>query len=179
MAEVQKKRFLKKAGRTLVVKTKSGTLEESLMKQLKSLNGLQSHSVSESKVVFLTFDSVDNSKDAMRVLRKDHGDSVRTKYSHYKVFFKLDGMTEEAKYDDVKTQHKQWVESHTGSDVLYYKLYRKDGAFLSCGDLTVDTKEGLDLLLSPDKHKTFKLDSGLSGTFYRYRKNENSKVEVD
>lgn len=179
MAEVQKKRFLKKAGRTLVVKTKSGNLEESLMKQLKSLNGLQSHNVSESKVVFLTFDTLEHSKDALKVLRKDHGDSLRTKYSHYKVFFKLEGLSEDVKYDDVKTEHKQWVESQTGSDVLYYKLYRKDGSFLNCGDLTVDTKEGLDMLLSPDKHKSFKLNSGLSGTFYRYRKNDNSKVEVD
>lgn len=179
MTEVQKKRFLKKAGRTLVVKTKSGNLEESLMKQLSSLDGLQTHSVSESKVVFLTFDTLEHSKDAMKVLRKDHGDSLRTKYSHYKVFFKLEGMSVEASYDEVKTLHKQWVETNTNSDVLYYKLYRKDGSFLSCGDLTVDTKEALDMLLSPDKHKTFTLGSGLSGTFYRYRKNENSKVEVD
>ena len=62
------------------------------------------------------------------------------KYSHYRVFFTISGLSEEVEYNDIKNAHIKHIESNTDGSVLYYKLYRKDDAYLGCGDLTVDTK---------------------------------------
>ena len=72
-------------------------------------------------------------------------------------------------YNTVKTQHRDMVQSKGNCSVLFYKLYRKDNKYLGCGDMTLDTKEGLDVLMSTDGLKTFTLECGVSGSHFHYR----------
>ena len=80
-------------------------------------------------------------------------------------------------YNTVKQSHINFIQDNTDSEVLYYKLYRNK-KYLGCGDVTIDTKEALDKLLSKDDSKEFDLGDGLSGKFYRYQKNK-TKGDVD
>ena len=168
-----KKRFLRKSGRTLVLKLKDSSFDT---KVLDNFAGVQSHATTQNSAVFVTFDTKENALEALKSLKKNNKYAVNVKFAHYKVFFKLEGLTDDSKYDEVKTLHTNWVETTTGGEVLYYKLYRKNDKYLNCGDLTVDTKEAIDELLSADKHKSFSLNDTLSGTYYRYnRLNKDSQ----
>ena len=86
----------------------------------------------------------------------------------------LSGLSEDTDYNDVKTKHIKFIEDNTDSKVLYYKLYRKKG-YLGCGDVTIDTKLGLDNLLDKEKFKDFDILDGHSGVFYKY----NTKKSLD
>ena len=45
--------------------------------------------------------------------------------------------------------------------------------------MTLDTKEGLDVLMSTDGLKTFTLECGVSGSHFHYRtQKQNQDVEV-
>ena len=89
--------------------------------------------------------------------------------AHYRVFFTLENLEESMEYNTVKTQHSDMVQSKGNCSVLFYKLYRKENKYLGCGDMTLDTKEGLDVLMSTEGLKTFTLDCGISGSHYHYR----------
>ena len=170
----QKRRFLRKSGRTLVLKINNSSFDT---KKLDNFAGVQNQVTTQNSAIFVTFDTKENALEALKDLKKNNKDDVNVKFAHYKVFFKIEGLTDDSKYDEVKTHHTQWVESTTGGEVLYYKLYRKNDQYLNCGDLTVDTKESIDQLLSADKHKTFKFNDTYSGTYYRYnRLPKNNKV---
>ena len=58
-----------------------------------------------------------------------------------------------------------------------YKLYRNK-SYLGCGDVTIDTKSGLDALLDKEKYKEFDL-SGNTGVFYRYNSKKNNLEDKD
>ena len=95
----------------------------------------------------------------------------------------MEGLAEDSDYNVIKQTHIDFVEKHTNSQVLYYKLYRNQ-KYLNCGDMTIDTKDALDALLNTDAHKEFDLGDGLTGVFYRYNRkgrsednNETSNVE--
>mgnify|MGYP001186936183 CR=1 FL=1 len=169
-----KKRFLRKSGRTLVLKLRDESFD---VKSLEDLTGLQESATTQNQAVFLTFDTKDNALEALKNLKKNNKEQLSVKFAHYKVFFKLEGLTKSTEYDKVKTAHTQWVESNTQGEVLYYKLYRKNDEYLGCGDLTVDTKASIDALLSEEQHKTFKLDDTLSGTYYRYNRNGKPQTQ--
>tara|TARA_B110000977_G_scaffold201349_1_gene295511 strand:+ start:2748 stop:3311 length:564 start_codon:yes stop_codon:yes gene_type:complete len=160
-------RFLRKSGRTIVLKLKDLSFDN---QQLENLTGLQNQVATPNNAIFVTFDTKENALNALKSLKRNNKEEVNVKFAHYKIFFKMEGLTDDSKYDEVKTQHTNWVESTTGGEILYYKLYRKNDKYLNCGDLTVDTKEALDQLLSTDKHKNFKLDDTYSGTNYRYNR---------
>tara|TARA_B100000768_G_C11265115_1_gene370665 strand:+ start:312 stop:884 length:573 start_codon:yes stop_codon:yes gene_type:complete len=167
-------RFSRKSGRTLVLKLKDTSFDT---QQLENFTGVQNHTTTQNNAVFVTFDTKENALNALKSLKSNNKEAVNVKFAHYKVFFKLEGLTDDSKYDEVKTQHTNWVESNTGGEILYYKLYRKNDTYLNCGDLTVDTKEAIDQLLSTDKHKNFKLDDTYSGTYYHYnRLSKNSET---
>lgn len=169
---INQKRFLRKSGRTLVLKLRDESFD---VKSLEGLEGLQESATTQNNAVFLTFDNKENALEALKTLKKNNKEQLNVKFAHYKVFFKLEGLTNNTKYDEVKNAHSQWVENNTQGEVLYYKLYRKNDKYLGCGDLTVDTKASIDVLLSEEQHKNFKLDDVLSGTYYRY--NRNSKPQ--
>lgn len=158
------KRYTRKAGRTLLVKTTS-------KQDFSGLEGLVStHLTERTNSYFLTFDNVTNAVNALRTLKNNHSD-IRVKFAHYRVFFTMQGLNDESDYNTVKTAHVDFIQSNTGSNVLYYKLYRKNNSYLECGDLTLDTKEAFDTLMNSNEgHKNFSLDGGMSGVHYRYNR---------
>ena len=156
------RKSVRKAGRTLLVNSTSlGSYNGS------ELTGLQQATQRENNL-FLTFDTIPNAVNAFNKLRTEHRD-WRVKFSYYRVFFTMVGLSNTTDYNTVKQSLTNFVSSKSGSNVLYCKFYRKDNNYLGCGDLTVDTLDGMNHLLQKDGGcKEFSFD-GLSGTFYRYR----------
>lgn len=148
-------------GRTLLVKSSSSVSYD--------FEGLLNKAETKStNSVFLTFDTKENSSKAYDKLLTMESEGVRVKYSYYRVFFTMTGLTDTSDYNVVKKDLTDHVESKTGSSVLYCKLYRKNSSYIGCGDFTIDTLEGMNKLLSKDSgNKDYTLGS-LSGTFYRY-----------
>ena len=175
----QSKKAVRKAGRTLLVKSVSGTALTG--SSFDSLEGLQHKSETKaSSSFFLTFDTVGNAVKASRKLRNESSD-YRVKFSYYRVFFTVNGLTDATDYNQTKTSLVDHVTNQTGASVLYCKLYRKDDKYLGCGDMTLDTLDGMNALLSKDGgKKEFTLGS-LSGTFYRFngKKDKNDTQEAE
>jgi len=168
--DVQNK-TMRKAGRTVLVKTISGNSIDSSV--FDSLVGIISHSETKtSNSYFLTFDNTTNSLNAYNKLKLDSSD-YKVKFSYYRVFFTINGLTDSTEYNQVKHDISTFVTDKTNSTVLYCKLYRKDNKYIGCGDFTIDTIDGMNILLSKDVGiKEFTIGD-LSGVFYRY----NSKKE--
>lgn len=169
------KKPVRKAGRTLLVKSASGNAINSSV--FEGLEGLKSKSETKSSSsYFLTFDTVSNAVNAYRKLRAESSD-YRVKYSYYRVFFTMNGLTESSDYNQVKQNLVDWVGKNTGASVLYCKLYRQETKYLGCGDFTLDTLDGMNALLSKDGGlKEFTIES-LSGTFYRYNGKKDKSEE--
>ena len=163
------KRKGRKAGRTLLVKPQVETFTSS---NVTSLEGLTSHHHTEkSNTYFLTFDTVGNAVSAYRHFRKEYKEDVRVKFAHYRVFFTLEGLTEDNEYSDVKSAHINFVQNTMDANVLYYKLYRKNDAYVGCGDMTLDTKESFDALVGKEsEHKSTSVVNGVTCVHYRYNK---------
>ena len=142
-----------KAGRTLLVSNEH--------KDELSFDGLINTHVTNSGSRFIVFDNIDNARSAYKTLRET---GVKTKYSYYKCFFRLKDSNLED-YDQVKNSVKELATSCNDVDVLYIKLYTKNKQLMGSGDLTVDTKEGLDALVS---QKEMKFEDG-SASFYRFK----------
>lgn len=173
-----KRAFVRKSGKTLLVKILNTSNEFSI--ESLNLTGLVNKYYTEkSNSYFLTFDNPVNSLNALHLFKKDYDTQVRVKFAHYRVFFTLENMSEDMDYNTIKTQHRELVQSQNNCSVLYYKLYRKGNKYLGCGDMTIDTKEGLDNLMNEEGLKTFKLDCGLSGSHYRYRNKQNNNSNQD
>jgi len=174
---IGKKKFTRKAGKTLLIKAKDGSVIEE--EWFSSLDGLAENGIAKTEKTgsyFLTFENVDKSLDALKQIRKEHDNDLMVKFAHYRVFFTMDGLEDSTDYNTVKEKHVDFVTKNTGSEVLYYKLYRNK-TYIGCGDLTIDTKDALDKLLSSEHNKEFDLGDGHVGTFYRY--NKNGKKETD
>ena len=166
----KKKKVVRKAGRTILVSpavTSGSSLSESMF---SNFTGLSSTVPTKNGSFFLTFDTVQSALDNYRKLRQDHP-NVRVKFSHYKVFFTVTGLTDSSDYTKVKQDLTNFVEKESDAQVLYFKLYRKGNKYLGCGDMTVDTKVSMDKLLNKESAlKNFTVGS-LTGTFYRYNRN--------
>lgn len=172
-----KKKFMRKAGKTLLIKAKEGSTVKP--EWFNSLDGLVENGVAQTSktgAYFLTFNDVDKSLNALKTLRKEHDHDLMVKFAHYRVFFTMDGLTEETDYNTIKQAHVEFVQNNTNSEVLYYKLYRNQ-KYLGCGDLTIDTKDALDKLLNKDEHKEFDLGNGQTGVFYRYNRKGNKNEQ--
>jgi hypothetical protein len=116
---------------------------------------------------FVTFDSSSNAMEAYNYIKRSFND-VLVKYSYYRVFFTMTGLTDTSDYNSVKQQLVDFVETSSKSSVLFFKLYKKGGKFIGCGDFTLDTLDGMNVLLNRETGlKTFALE-GLTGSFYRY-----------
>lgn len=157
------KKMIRKPGRTLVVKSNDpvSTTFTGLQKSVQTANGSQ----------FFVFDTIDNSTNAFKSLKESNH---KVKFAHYRLFFTINGVDESVSYNDLKTQHINWIVSNSDADVLFYKQYRKGGKFLGCGDLTIDTKESMDKLLDKDGLKNYTFDK-YSGTFYRFNKKSDQE----
>ena len=166
-----KKNIVRKTGRTLLVSPSNGSyLNEETFSNLDGL--IKSHSTKNGSY-FLTFDDVNNALESFRSLRQ-HNPELRVKFARYQIFFTISGLTDSYDYSTVKQNMCNFIEKETGTDVLYFKLYRKGDKYIGCGDLTVDTKDTMDKLLNkegPLKNYTI---GDLSGTFYRYNKTQSN-----
>lgn len=156
-----------KPGRTLLLKL-SGTND---MSMLDTLDGFQSkHFTEKSNSYFVTFATGEQSNNALTLLKTQFGTTLNAKFAHYRVYFTLQGLTNESDYSVVKATHTALVSKTANCNVLYYRLYRKNDTYLGCGDMTIDTKEGFECLMNQDNLKTFTLNTDLTGIHYRYNK---------
>jgi len=161
------KKVIKKAGRTIIIRSSDKNLTD-------SLDGLLTHVNLENGKHFLVFDTIDNSKNAFKSLKTNAKNNV--KFGYYKVFFTMNGIDTDADYSKLKNQHIEWLTQNSGANVLYYKQYMKDGKYLGCGDFTIDTKLSMDKLLDKDGLKNYTCEK-YSGTFYRYNKKNDQDQE--
>ena len=160
-------KVVRKHGKTLILKGNKDFDLSTL--PFGEYEGLQERNESRSACVFLVFDTVENAAKVWKHLKENHSDDVLSKFAHYKLFFKISNLEDSSDYNDVKERLSTWINQNTGANVLYFKLYRKNNQYLGCGDLTLDTKEGMDALLDKDKFKEFSVDdTEYTGTFYRF-----------
>jgi len=163
------KKTIRKAGRTIVLRTTENLSTE-------GLTGLLQHNDLQNGKHFLVFDTIDNSKSAFKTLKNNAKLSVR--FAYYRVFFTMNGIDENADYTQLKKTHMDWLTQNSGAQVLYYKQYMKDNKFLGCGDFTVDTKDSMDKLLEKEGLKNYSFDS-YTGTYYRYNKKTDKQEETN
>jgi len=166
VTENAQKKSVRKAGRTLLVKSASGsTISSSAFDGLVGLTSQSETKTSSSH--FLTFDTITNAVNAFKKLRADSSD-YKIKFSYYRVFFTVNGLYDSSDYNQVKQDLMNWVENKTQSTVLYCKLYRKESKYIGCGDFTIDTINGMNTLIAKEGGiKEFTIGT-LGGTFYRY-----------
>lgn len=157
----------KKYGRTLLLKPVDGY--EITTTDFSSLTGTVSNTKTKlTNSYFLTFDTADNAKLAFEYV-KNSLPNVLVKYSYYRVFFTVSGLTNESNYDTVKQQFINYIETTTQSCVLFFKLYKKNGEYIGCGDFTLDTLSGMSCLLNHENgKKLFSFADGLTGSFHKY-----------
>ena len=179
-----KKNIVKKPGRTLLVSPGMGSsLDESIISDLK---GLKNSFSTKNGSYFLTFDTIENSVMNHSKLRNEKP-NLKVKFARYQIFFTMNGLTNEHDYTAVKKLITDYVQEKTGGEVLYFKLYRKGDNYyfdtkgekpIGYGDLTLDTKEAMDLLLNkegPLKECTLQIKvaeatSDIGMKFYRFNK---------
>lgn len=162
------KKIIRKSGRTLIIRT-----TEELSTEELTLTGLLQHNNLQNGKHFLVFDTIENSKNAFKLLKNNFKLSVR--FAYYRVFFTMNGITSDMDYSQLKKQHTEWLTENCGAEVLYYKQYMKDNKFIGCGDFTIDTKDSMDKLLDKDHLKNYTIET-LSGTYYRYNKKNDQKL---
>ena len=174
MAAQNAKKTVKKSGRTLLVTVAESSLP---VEHTNSLTGLVNKVVTKTgKSMFLMFDTIENAVSGFRKLRT-LGTDYRVKFSYYRVFFKLSGLTDTTDYNTIKTTLTDVVEAECGSSVLYCKFYKKDNKYMGCGDLTLDSMEGMNKLVALKEGLAF--DSHV-GNFYRFNNTKNTQEqEVD
>jgi hypothetical protein len=166
----QKRRPQTKAGRTLLVKPSGSQFNASVFDELV---GRQStHHTEKSNSYFITFATPQESLTALKTLKTKHGQTLRVKFAHYRIFFKIEGLTNESDYNTIKKAHTELITKNNITNVLFYRLYRKNDSFIGSGDLTVDTKEGFDNLVDTEKLKNFTISESVKGVHYRYKKND-------
>jgi len=170
-----KSRFVRKAGRTLLVQRTSEDFNESLLENLEGLK--EKFHTETSNSYFLTFESIPHALASFRDLKSNK--TIRVKFAHYKIFFTIQGLDDITDYTNIKDTHIKLINDNFNGNVLYYKLYRKNDKFLECGDLTLDTKETFDMLVdSENNNKDYEFtvdDVAYSGIYYRY----NRKPKTD
>lgn len=168
-----------KPGKTILVKLVSNTTDQ--QNTFNKLGGLVS--CAETKTYnsyFLTFDTIENAAKAYTTLSEDTK-KYNIKFSYYRVFFTLNGLKDTTDYNTAKQDLINFITEKTGASVLYCKLYKKDNKYIGCGDCTIDTMEGMNMLLNKDNNlKEFTIGS-YSGTFFRYNNKKhkpNNKSEL-
>ena len=170
------KKVVRKAGRTLLIKliNDTTTFDDSLTENLTGL--LNKTNLTNNNTLFLTFDSKENSLSALKFLRPKSFNKFHVKFSYYKLFFTINGLTDKSDYNESKKDLIDFISKDINVQVLYCKFYYKENKYLGCGDLTVDTLEGMNkLLLKENGMKEITVNS-LSVVFYRFnnkKKEEN------
>ena len=174
MSAQHAKNTVKKSGRTLLVTVSECKLPQ---EETSNLVGLVNKVVTKTgKSMFLMFNTIENAVSGFRFL-KTLGNDFRIKFSYYHVFFKLSGLTDTTDYNTIKTHLISAIEAVSDSSVLYCKFYKKDDKYMGCGDLTLDTMEGMNKLISLKEGLTF--DTHV-GNFYRFNNTKTTNaVDID
>ena len=164
---------VRKIGRTILVKLLNDNSFD--IKLLDKLTGLVSKTdFNSNKTLFLTFDTNENSFNALKQLRINSLNKYIVRFSYYKLFFTIIGLNDNTEYNILKKGLIDYISKDTNIQVLYCKFYCKDNKYLGCGDITVDTLEGMNKLLSKtDGFKEFSFDS-LTGIFYKFNKKKEN-----
>ena len=152
--ETQMKVSNRKPGRTLLVSNE--------YKDEINLEGLDNIHETSSGSRFLVFNNTDNARNAHDFLKEK---GVKTKYSYYKVLLRLKDINLDVDYDELKNELIDLSSKLENVNILYLKFYTKDKKLMGSGDLTVDTKNGLDELV---KMKDVEFKDG-SVSFYRFK----------
>ena len=165
---------VRKIGKTLlIILLNNATFDEN---DLTDVNGIVNKSdLKNNGLFFLIFDTPANALNGLKIL-KNKSANYKIKFSYYKLFFTINGLNDNSSYDDTKKALINHIQNLTNSNVLYCKLYCKDKKYLGCGDVTLDTLDGINMLLSKDNGlKSFSIESpSISGTFFRFNsKNQN------
>ena len=161
--ETQMKVSNRKPGRTLLVSNE--------YKDEINLEGLDNIHETSSGSRFLVFNNTDNARNAYDFLKEK---GVKTKYSYYKVFLRLKDINLDVDYDELKNDLIELSSKLENVNILYLKFYTKDKKLMGSGDLTVDTKNGLDELV---KMKDVEFKDG-SVSFYRFKLKPIENVAV-
>lgn len=179
------KQHRRKMGKTLLVSSQKGqeeTIDASYFTS-SNLTGLQKVTDKEGRY-FLLFGDYSQAKDALIHLRKEFHYFV--KFVHYKIFFTCSQLTEvtpsaDFEHETFKTAMRELVQGKTNGHVLYPpKLYLSNDktSYTGCGNITVDTKECEDALLTKNGDLKFS-KIGSKGqfevAFYRFRQNKSTK----
>lgn len=150
----------RKVGRTILI--------NSDYKEEVNYDGLKDVHTTQSGSRFLVFDTKENSSKAFEDLQEKN---VRAKYPYYKIFFRFkDVDLQGVEYDDLKQEVQKVINSLDNVEVLYFKFYTKNKELMGSGDLTVDTKDGLDQLVNTTD---LEFSKGKMN-FYRFRLRKNS-----
>jgi hypothetical protein len=176
----------KKYGRTLLFKPMNGT--EMKEDYLSHFTGVVANTRTKTTgSYFVTFDTAENANSAYNYSKDNFTDTV-VKWSYYRVFFTMNGLADEdtsadasvnkSQYNSVKESFVKYLEDTTKSSVLYFKLYRKNGRFIGCGDFTLDTLDGMNVLLDKTSGlKEYSLN-GLTGRFFRYNSTKTKTLDA-
>ena len=157
-------------GKTLLVRLNGSEYDETYFSDLV---GLETKSeVKNNSNFFLTFDTPENALEGLKKLKR--GGKYSVSFSYYKLFFRLNGLKDDSNYSEIKSFLNNYVSTHTNSNMLYCKLYRKDNQYVGCGDMVLDTHEGMLVLLKNEELKNFTFGE-LSGEFRKY----NNKRQVE
>ena len=163
------KNLIQKPGKTLFIKliNNNETFDLNILDTITGL--INKTNITPKKTLFLTFDSIDNSMKAYyKLYSQGYKNNYIVRYSYYKIFFTMTGLTTETVYTDTKKKLIEYINTKTDTNILYCKFYCKNNTYLGCGELTVDTLEGLNIILS-DAYKKFEFDT-FTGNFYKYNK---------
>jgi hypothetical protein len=171
--DYKNKKQVRKIGKTLLIKLLNNTtFDES---HLTDINGIVNKSdIKNNNLFFIIFDTPTNALLGLKSL-KNKSSNYKIKFSYYKLFFTINGLNDNSSYDDTKKGLINHIQNLTNSNVLYCKLYCKNKKYLGCGDVTLDTLDGINMLLSKDSGlKYFSIEPlSISGTFFRF----NSKTQ--
>ena len=163
----KKKTFHKKPGKTILIKYFD---VDDMNKHEINFTGIENNTETQNKSRFLVFDNIENSKEAFNELKNNK--SILVKYATYKLFFTIKDLNDSLEYDKIKQDITKYVTDKIDSDVLYFRLYRKNNIYLGCGELTLDTKDGMDKILDKDSDiRNFTTEElNITGSFYRFKK---------
>jgi hypothetical protein len=166
----------RKYGRTLLFKPVNGVqLSDKYLSELKGVvSSVQTKTTGSHFVLFDTQDSASVAHAHATANFKD----VLVKYSYYRVFFTMSGLTDDCDYNKVKESFVNYLETTTESNILFFKLYRKNNQYIGCGDFTLDTLDGMNVLLDKETGlKSFTLGN-YTGKFFRYNASKSKPVNA-
>jgi hypothetical protein len=176
LVQKNKKKSYRKAGKTVLIKSVSGA-HINFDSIINNFEGIVNKSDTKSQTsIFLTFDTIDNALKVVKQVKYNNKDYI-AKFSYYQIYFTINELNEDCDYNEIKKNFSDYIESKTDSNVLYCKFYRKDNKYIGCGDFTIDTLEGMNILLNKElgnKEYSFDInDNKYNGVFYRYNNKKN------